>query len=191
MSIKVKIEISARHVHLCRKDFEKLYGKKKKLSPVKKLSQLGEFASKEQVEIINGKNKIHARIIGPLRDYSQAEISLTDAYQLNIKPPPKIRISGDTHGTAQICVKSQKAVIKIPVIIAQRHLHCSEKQAKELKLKDHQIISVKIGGQRKTTFHNIIVRKSKKYDLSVHLDTDEANAAGISEETFGEIILYE
>ena len=85
-------------------------------------------------------------------------------------------------------VKGPKGNTKIPAIIAQRHLHCSEEQAKELKLKPHQIISVKINGQRKTTFHNTIVRISDKYDLSLHLDTDEANAAGISGETFGEII---
>lgn len=187
-NVKVQIEISARHVHLCKEDFEKLFGKNKKLEPIKKLSQPGEFASKNKIEIINRKEKLNARILGPLREHSQAEISLTDAYTLKLNPLPKVRLSGDIHGTTNVTVKGPKSQIKIPAIIAQRHLHCSEEQAKKIKLKDHQIISIKTLGQRKITFHNVLVRISKKYDLSVHLDTDEANAAGISEKTFGEII---
>lgn len=187
-SVKVPVEISARHIHLSKADFEKLFGKNKKLEPIKKLSQPGEFASKNKVEIINGKEKLNARILGPLRENSQAEISLTDAYILKLNPLPKVRLSGDTHGTINVNVKGHKAQIKIPAIIAQRHLHCSEEEAKKLKLKNHQIISVKIPGQRKTTFHNILVRISKKYKLAFHIDTDEANAVGISEKTFGEII---
>lgn len=187
-NVNVPVEISARHIHLSKNDFEKLFGKNKKLEPIKKLSQPGEFASKNKVEIINGKEKLNARILGPLREHSQIELSLTDAYTLKLNPLPKVRLSGDTHGTINVNVKGTKSQIKIPAIIAQRHLHCSEEQAKKLKLKDHQIISIKIPGQRKITFHNILVRISKKYDLSVHLDTDEANAAGISEKTFGEII---
>ncbi len=186
--IKVPVEISARHVHLKKEDFEKLFGKNKKLEPIKKLSQPGEFASKNKVEITNGKEKLNARVLGPLREHSQIEMSLTDAYTLKLNPLPKVRLSGDTHGTVNVIVKGPKSQVKIPAIIAQRHLHCSEEQAKKLKLKDHQIVSVKIQGQRKITFHNIILRISKKYDLSVHLDTDEANAAGISEKTFGEIV---
>lgn len=187
-SVKVQVEISARHIHLSKEDFEKLFGKNKKLEPVKKLSQPGEFASKNKVEIINGKGKLNARILGPLREHSQAEVSLTDAYTLKLNPLPKVRLSGDIHGTTNVTVKGPKSKIKIPAIIAQRHLHCSEEQAKKLKLKEHQIISVKINGQRKITFHNVLVRISKKYDLAIHLDTDEANAAGISEKTFGEIV---
>jgi len=188
MTIKVPVEISARHIHLCKEDFEKLFGKNKKLISIKKLSQPGEFASKDKIEIINEKNKLNARVLGPLRNHSQAEISFTDAYNLNLNPLPKVRVSGDIHGAVQVLVKGPKGQTKIPAIIAQRHLHCSEEQAKKLKLKENQIISVKITGQRKTTFHNVIVRASKKYDLSVHLDTDEANAAGISEKTLGEIV---
>lgn len=187
-SVKVQVEISARHVHLSKEDFEKLFGKNRKLESIRKLSQPGEFASKNKIEIINGKEKLNARILGPLREHSQAEISLTDAYTLKLNTLPKVRLSGDTHGTTNITIKGPKSQIKIPAIIAQRHLHCSEEQAKKIKLKDHQIVSVRINGQRKITFHNVIVRISKKYDLSVHLDTDEANAAGISEKTFGEII---
>jgi putative phosphotransacetylase len=188
MTIKVPIEISARHVHLCKEDFEKLFGKGKNLIPIKKLSQPGEFASKEKVEIINGEKKLNARVLGPLRNHSQVEISLTDAYNLGLNPLPKIRVSGDINGTTQVLIKGPEGEVKIHTIIAQRHLHCSEEQAKKLKLKDKQIISIKISGQREITFNNMIVRASKNYDLAVHLDTDEANAAGISGKTFGKII---
>lgn len=188
MSKITPVEISARHAHLCKEDFKKLFGKKKKLMIMRKLSQPSEFASKEKIELINGKEKFNVRIVGPLRVNSQAEISMTDAYNLSLDPLPKIRVSGDIHGTSQILAKGPRGQVKIPVIIAQRHLHCSEEQAKKLRLKNNQLISVKINGQRKTTFHNIIVRVSKDYNLSLHLDTDEANAAGISEKTFGEII---
>ncbi len=186
--IKIPVEVSARHVHLNKEDFEKLFGKNKKLEPIKKLSQPGEFASKQKIEIINGKEKVNVRVLGPLRESSQIEMSLTDAHNLNLNPLPKIRMSGDTHGTTIASVKGPKGKTKIPVIIAQRHLHCSEEQAKKLKLKPHQIISIKTSGQRKITFHNIIPRISKKYELALHIDTDEANSAGISEETFGEIV---
>jgi propanediol utilization protein len=186
--IKIPIEVSARHVHLNKEDFEKLFGKGKTPIPIKKLSQPGEFASKQKIEIINGKEKVDVRVLGPLRESSQIEMSLTDAYNLKLNPLPKIRMSGDTHGTIKVLVKGPKGKTKIPVIIAQRHLHCSEEQAKKLKLKPHQIISIKTSGQRKITFNNIIPRISKKYELALHIDTDEANAAGISEETFGEIV---
>jgi len=188
MNQKILVEISARHIHLSEADFIKLFGKEKSLIPIKKLSQPGEFASKDKIEIINEKNKLNARVLGPLRKHSQVEISLTDAYNLNLNPLPKIKVSGDLSNTTKVLVKGPRAQLKIPVIIAQRHLHCSEKQAKELKLKNNQIISVKINGEREITFHNIVVRISKNYDLSLHLDTDEANSAGIKGKTFGNIV---
>ncbi len=187
-SSKIQVEISARHIHLSKKDFEKLFGKNKELTSIKKLSQPGEFASKEKIEIVNKNERLSARVLGPLREHSQAEISLTDAHKLKLNPLPKIKISGDLKGTTYVVIKGPKGTTKIPVIIAKRHLHCSEEQAKKLKLKDKQIVSVKISGPREITFHNILVRISKKYNLSMHLDTDEANAAGISKKTFGKII---
>jgi len=189
MSKQILVEVSARHVHLTQADFHKLHGKNKNLISIRKLSQPGEFASKETVTLTNGNNKIEdVRILGPFRKKSQVEISLTDAYKLKLNPLPSIRVSGDTSGTTSITVKGHKGNVKIPVIIAQRHLHSSEKQAKELKLKNNQKISIKINGERETTFHNIIVRVSKDYDLSLHLDTDEANSAEIKGRTWGNII---
>jgi len=187
--MKIPIEISARHVHLSQKDFEKLFGKNAKISSIKKLSQPGEFASDKKVELINSKRKIkNVRILGPFRKRSQVEISMTDAYNLKLKPVPKIKVSGDLSQTSKILVKGPKSSVKIPCIIAQRHLHISETQAKKLKLRNNQEISAKVGNIRKITFHNIVVRVSKDYKLSLHLDTDEGNAAGINKKTFGEIV---
>jgi len=187
--MKIPVEISARHMHLSKTDFEKLYGKEKNLIFIKKLSQPGEFASKETITLVKGNNKIeNVRILGPLRKKSQVELSLTDAYQLKLNPLPSIKVSGDLTNTTKINAKGPRGNIKLPVMIAQRHLHCTEKQAKKLKLKNNQKVSIKINGERETTFHNIIVRISNNYDLSLHLDTDEANSAGIKGKTFGKIV---
>lgn len=189
MSQKIPVEISARHIHLSQKDFEKLFGKNKNLTPVKRLSQPGEFASEERIVLINKDDKIeNVRVLGPFRKSSQVEISLTDAYKLKLNPLPKIRVSGDLADTIKILVRSSKASVKVPCIIAQRHLHCSLNEAQTLKLKNNQKISVNIKGVRETTFHNIVVRASENYSLSLHLDTDEGNSAGVIGKTFGEII---
>lgn len=187
--MKVPVEISARHAHISRVDFEKLYGKGKTLTFLKKLSQPEEFAARETLALVNEKSKIEGvRIVGPFRKKSEVELSLTDARILKLNPLPDIMPSGNLDKATQIVVKNPKAQLKIPVRIAQRHLHCSPEQAKKLGLKNGQKISIKIGGQREVTFHNILVRVSKEYNLSLHLDTDEANAAGIKGETFGEIV---
>ncbi|MDD5012328.1 MAG: phosphate propanoyltransferase [Candidatus Nanoarchaeia archaeon] len=186
---KIPIEISARHIHLSEKDFEKLFGKNKTLTPMKKLSQIGEFASEEKVTLINSGRKIeNVRILGPFRKNSQAEISLTDAYNLKLNPLPKIKVSGDLANTTNILVKGPKSSVKIPCIIAKRHLHCSIEEAGKLKLKNNQKVSVKISGERETIFQEIIVRTNENFRLSLHLDTDEGNAAGITGRTFGELI---
>lgn len=187
--MKIPIEISARHIHLSREDFEKLFGKGKNLTKLKKLSQEDEFASEERVILVNKNRKIeNVRILGPFRKESQAEISLTDAYNLGMNPLPKIKISGDLSGTGRIIIKNNKSSVKIQCIIAKRHLHCSSEEAKKLKLKNNEKISVKIKGERGITFHDIVVRVSERYHLTLHLDTDEGNSAGITKRTFGELV---
>lgn len=186
---KIPIEISARHVHLSKDDFEKLFGKNKSLTKIKDLSQPGEFASEEKIILINSDRKIeNVRILGPFRKSSQAEISLTDAYFLKLNPLPKIKVSGDLADTTDILIKGPKSSVKIPCIIAKRHLHCSVKEAEKLELKNNQKISVKVSGGRETIFGEIVVRVSENYKLALHLDTDEGNAAGISGKIFGEVV---
>jgi len=187
--MKIPVEISARHIHLSEKDFEKLFGKNENLNKLKELSQPGEFASDKIIDLINKDKEIKkVRILGPFRKNSQVEISMTDAYSLKLEEFPKLRVSGDIANTTLISVKGPKSTIKIPCIIAQRHLHCSEKEAKELKIKNNQKVSVKIEGTRGLIFNEIVTRISNDYSLSFHLDTDEGNAAGIVGETYGKLI---
>jgi len=189
---KIPIEISARHLHITRKDFEKLFGKNKELTIFKNLSQPKEFASNEFVTLSNGDKKLEkVRILGPFREKSQIEISMTDAYFLKLNPLPKIKISGDLKGAKEILVKNKNYSIKLPCIIAKRHLHLTELDAKNLKIKNNQKISIKVKGERELIFKEIIARVSDKYKLSLHLDTDEGNSAGIFVKTFGEIIRHE
>jgi putative phosphotransacetylase len=187
---KVLVEVSSRHLHLSKEDFEILFGKNKILRKIKDLSQPGEFSSDKFVTIHNkGKGIKNVRVVGPFRENSQLEISLTDAYYLNLKPLPKLKLSGDLKGTTKIKVIGKKESKKIPCIIAKRHFHISEEQAKKLNLKNNEKINIKIKGERELIFKEVIVRVSKNYKSAVHLDTDEGNSAGIFGKTFGELIL--
>ena len=189
MNKKVLIEVSARHIHLCQKDLESLFGKDYKLKKLRKLSQADDFAAQEKIDIKLGKSILKGvRIVGPVREQTQIEISLTDAFKVEIKPV--LRLSGDLKGTpGAILIKGQKKIkINQGVIVAQRHLHCNPKQAELLKLKDGTFISVKVEGKRGITFHNIKVRVKQGYNLSLHLDTDEGNSAGIFKKSKGKIV---
>jgi len=185
--MKIPIEISARHVHVSQKDLEKLFGKGYKLHFLKKLSQTDDFSSKEEVELINKKNKMKVRVLGPCRKYTQAEVSITDSYLLKIKTPP-IKISGELDNAPVIKIKGPKGTVKGKIIIAQRHLHVSEKQAKKLKLRNNQKIKVETSGKRAVIFENVAVRIKDDFKLALHLDTDEGNAAGITGKSSGKII---
>jgi len=175
---KIRIEVSAHHAHLSQADLDSLFGFGYKLKPLKPLSQPGEFASQETITIKTKDGQINKlRIVGPPRDKTQIEITLSDARKLKIKPP--IRVSGDLKGSAGATLVGVKGQIKIKegIIIHQRHLHCNLSQAKKLKLKNKQLVSIKTTGARSLTFHNVIVRVRDNFDLSVHLDTDEGNAS--------------
>lgn len=189
MNKKVPIEISARHIHLSQKDLEVLFGKGYQLKKLRKLSQADDFAAQETLDIKIGSKVIKKlRIVGPVRKETQIELSITDAFSLGIIPP--LRLSGDIKETpGAILIKSKKKLkIKKGVIIAKRHLHCSPQQAKRLKLKNGMSVSVKIKGERALIFDNVKVRVKKGYNLCLHLDTDEGNAAGIIKKEKGEII---
>ena len=154
--IKVPVEISARHLHLTQKHVEKLFGKGHKLHPTKKLSQPGMFAARETVTIVGPEGKFEdVRIVGSVREYSQVEISVTDAFHLGLKPP--VRLSGNIKGSEKITVKGPKGSIRLRegAIIAKRHLHCPTIQAKKYKLKQGQKIALQINGDRKIIFHNV------------------------------------
>jgi len=190
MNKKVPIEISARHIHLCQKDLEVLFGKGYQLKKLRKLSQADDFAAKETLDIKIGSKVIKKlRIIGPVRKETQIELSITDAFSLGIISSI-LRLSGNIKGTpGAILIKSKKKLkIKKGVIIARRHLHCSLQQAKRLNLRNGMSVSVKVNGKRSLTFHNVRVRVREDYKLAVQFDTDEGNAAGIIKKGEGKII---
>jgi len=178
---KILAEISARHINLEKKHFEILFGSEEKLKSIRNISQPGEFAAEQTLILKTPKADIkRVRIVGPLREQTQVEISKTDARNLGLNPP--IRISGNLN-------KSEKGELIGPIgkvdlfqgiIIAQRHLHLDSETALKNNLKNQEIVSVRIGSKnRLTTFHQVVVRVSSKFKNSFHLDTDESNAAGL------------
>lgn len=173
----VKIEISARHIHISRKDLDILFGVGYQLKKYKDLSQIGEFASEETVSVVSDSGFIdNVRILGPVRKDTQVEISLTDSKKLKMAVP--IRISGDTGSTPGIKIKGPSGEIYVEngVIIAKRHFHCCLNTANELGLKNGSNVMVKIGGIRGLVFDNVEVRVGEAFNDAVHLDTDEGNA---------------
>lgn len=189
--IKIPIEVSARHVHLAKKDLDKLFGKNYRLTKLRNLSQPGEFAAKETVEIKGNKGEIkNVRIVGPVRQKTQVEISKTDAINLKINAP--VRLSGDLKKSGSCTLIGPKGKIKLKegVIIAHRHLHIEPKLAKKYNLKNGQFVSIKVKNTiRSLTFHNVIVRISPKFRLAFHIDTDEANAVGIKKHGTGILLI--
>ncbi|MFH1598075.1 MAG: phosphate propanoyltransferase [Patescibacteria group bacterium] len=188
--MKTPIAISARHIHLCQKDLEQLFGKGYQLTKAKDLKQKGEFASKETVTLKGPKGDLDGvRILGPVREQSQVEISKTDARRLGIVAP--VRLSGNLSGSGSINMVGPKSSLDLKegVIVAKRHIHLSEKEAKKNNIANDQIVSVKVEGDRELIFNQVVVRVSDRYQLEMHLDTDEANAADLGNKGEGEILI--
>lgn len=179
MSARVPIGISARHVHLCQADLEKLFGPGYTLTPTKPLSQPGQFACAETVEVHGPKGSFpKVRILGPVRRRTQIEIARSDAFVLGLDPP--VRDSGELDGTPGVRLVGPAGEVELAqgVIVAQRHLHLQTAEAEQLGLKDKDLIRVRIDGVRALIFENVLVRVGPQYAMDLHLDTDEANAAG-------------
>jgi propanediol utilization protein len=176
---KILIEVSARHIHLSQADLTKLFGTTYKLKVLRPLRQIGQFAAKEKVTIIGAKGVTKtARIIGPVNSKTQLEISLTDAQALGLKPP--LRVSGDLREASKVKLIGPVGQITAKVaFISWRHIHANPSEAKKLKIKDGQIVKVAINGDRGLILDNIVVRINDNFKLALHLDTDEANAAGL------------
>lgn len=187
---KVIVEISARHVHLTRQHVEALFGPGYQLTNKKNLSQPGQFACEEKVTVIGPKGSLKCSILGPERPDSQIEVSLTEARQLGIAAP--VRESGDVNGCPGCILEGPAGKVELAqgVMAAKRHLHATPQDAEKLGIADKQIIGLKVESEaRSLTFGDVIVRVSPKYATAVHLDTDEANAAGISGEVTGVVIV--
>ena len=173
--------ISNRHVHVSEKDLKILFGKDGCLTEKKDLSQTGQFACNEVVKLVTAKSQIeNVRILGPERKETQVEISLTDSFKIGLKTP--LRQSGDLSDTPGILIVGPAGFVRIPqgVIIPLRHIHMSPDDAKQWEVEDKQIVSVETEGPRSVIFNNVIVRVREDFVLDFHIDTDEANAAGLS-----------
>ena len=177
----VPVGVSNRHIHLSSADLETLFGKGYQLTPIKDLSQPGQFACKELLTIVGPSLRPieNVRVLGPVRSSSQVEISRTDSFALKVKPP--VRESGDIKGSAPITIIGPKGVVTLNegCIIANRHIHMSEEEGKVFGLKDGDYVTVEVNGERRTTFYDVQVRVNKAFRLEMHIDTDDANAAGI------------
>jgi len=175
---KIQVEVSARHCHLSQKDSDILFGKNYKFKVMKMVSQPGQFATIEEVVIKGPKSEFKLRIVGPIRKDTQVELAATDCYRLGIKPV--VRVSGDIKNTpgAVLIGSKGKITLKQGIIVAQRHLHVSASEAKALKVKSGQLVSMKIKGPRGLIFNNVIVRSGPGHKKSFQIDTDEGNACG-------------
>jgi putative phosphotransacetylase len=186
---RVVLGISNKHLHLCKEDIEKLFGEGYQLTNIKDLKQPGQYAAKETVKVVGPKGSFdRVRILGPARPESQIEISLTDARTLGIKAP--VCESGKLEGTPGIILEGPcgKVELNRGVMVALRHVHLSLDIAKELNIKDKDWVCVETSGVRKTIFCNVLARVSENYDYELHLDTDEANAAGLKNNDYLKII---
>ncbi|MDD2562083.1 MAG: phosphate propanoyltransferase [Eubacteriales bacterium] len=183
------VETSARHCHLSDEDLQTLFGRGARLSVKKDLSQPGQFASNERVTLVGPKGEMKVTVLGPTRKETQVEISLTDARSLGLTPP--VRESGDITGSASAKLIGPAGELELPrgVIIAKRHIHATPEDAEKLGVQDKDVVSVKVNTDgRDLIFGDTIVRVNPTYALAMHIDTDEANAAGASGTVYGEIV---
>jgi acetate kinase len=177
---KIPIEVSAHHVHLSRDIMDALFGSGSQLTPRSELSQPGQFACQETINLIGPKGRVERiRVLGPLRGKSQVEISMTEEFKLGVKAP--IRASGDLAGSPGLTLEGPKGTCRIPegVICSFRHIHMSPEDALALGIRDRDMVSIKVEGERTLIFGDVLVRVHPDFRLSMHIDTDEANAANI------------
>lgn len=175
--MKIKVGVSNRHVHLSKEKLEILFGKNYELKIHKELSQKGRFSSTSLVTIKGPKGEINnVRVLGPVRDYDQVEISKTDAFKLGLNPP--VRDSGDLDNSCPITIIGPNGQVNLKkgCIIATRHIHISPSELKKLGFNENDKVYIKINGEKNAILGNIHFRVEIDNCLELHLDTDDANA---------------
>ncbi|GAB4199494.1 MAG: hypothetical protein OHK0013_09690 [Sandaracinaceae bacterium] len=186
----IPIAVSARHVHLDRAGMDVLFGPGSELTPIKPLSQPGQFACAEQVTLVGPRGRIErVRVLGPLRKSCQVEVSRTDEFLLGVDAP--IRQSGQTKGSAPITLEGPKGTLRLEegLICAWRHIHMHPTDAEAHGVVDGDEVEVAVtGGPRDLVFGDVIVRVSEQFVLEMHIDTDEANAAELSSGAVGALV---
>ena len=178
MSKSFLVEVSARHIHLDKETLELLFGKDYELTVKRRLSMETEFIAEERLDVIGSKRTIaKIGILGPLRSKTQVEVSMTDCYTLGQIAP--VRMSGDLANTPSVRLKGPAGEIEIKegLIVAKRHIHMNPEHAAELGVEDKQVVSVAVETARPVIFCDTIVRVREDFILTMHIDTDEANAA--------------
>ncbi len=185
----IQVEVSARHVHLSEEDVEKLFGKGATLTPVRELSQPGQFLCEERVTLCGPKSKIErTAILGPARKQTQVELSRSDSIALGVKAP--LRHSGDVNGSGAITLIGPAGTLTLNegALVARNHIHMIPESASQIGIEDNTEVSVEILSERPLIFPNVLVRVSPEFRDRMHLDFDEANAALVSGLTLGRII---
>ncbi|GAA3647893.1 phosphate propanoyltransferase [Asaccharospora irregularis] len=187
--MKLPIALSNKHVHLSQGDIETLFGAGHQLTHFKPLSQPGQFACEEKVDLVGPKGTIKGvRVLGPARPATQVEISLADGFALGVKAP--IKESGDIEGTPGLKLVGPAGEVELEkgVIVASRHIHMSLDDAAKFGVQDKQIVKVKTFGPRAIVFENVLVRANEKFALEMHVDIEEGNAAGVRNGELVELI---
>ena len=189
--MKILVETSARHVHLSEQDLQTLFGEGAKLTNKKNLSQPGQFACFERVDVVGPKGEMKGvSILGPTRPTTQVELSLTDARKIGVVA--EIRESGNLENTSgcKLIGPNGEVELSCGVIAAKRHIHLTPEAAEEISVKDQQIVSVKVESEeRSLIFGDVVIRVSSKFAPAMHIDTDESNAAGLGGIVYGEILV--
>ena len=189
MKTKLPIALSNRHIHLSQKDLGILFGEGYELTKIKDLSQPGQYACDEKVDVVGPKGTIKGvRILGPVRSKTQFEISISDAFTLRVDAV--LRNSGDISGTPGAKIIGPKGEVEISegIIVAARHIHMHTSDAVEYGVVDKDVVSIKVGGERGLVFDNVLVRVADNYALEMHVDIEEGNAAGIKNGDLVELI---
>ncbi|WP_173915403.1 phosphate propanoyltransferase [Halobacillus sp. Marseille-Q1614] len=190
---EIPIGVSARHCHLNQPSLDILFGKGYELTKKKSLSQPGQFACEETVMIAGPRGSIsNVRILGPLRSATQVEISQTDAFKIGAKPP--IRQSGHIKSSSPVTIIGPKASLHLDegLIIAQAHIHMAPKDAEHFNVQNGEVVEVAVeSGPRPIKFSKTVIRVSEKYQLEMHIDTDEANAGSVKTGQSGKLIKQE
>lgn len=178
--MKVNVGLSNRHLHVSQEDLDLLFGKGYQLTEKKALSQPGQYACEEVVDVIGPKGTLkNVRILGPTRKQTQVEISAADARVLGVNAP--IRDSGDLVNSPGCKIVSPKGEVEINegVIVAARHIHMTPEDAAKCNVKDKDYVNVETQGERGVIFKNVLIRVSPSYFLEMHVDIEEGNAAGL------------
>ena len=180
--LAIPVGVSNRHCHLTEAHFKILFGAAASPKKVKDIKQPGFYAAEELIDVKGPKGVLKKiRLVAPYRANTQIEIAVTDAFTIGLNPP--VRESGDVKGSAGATLigPAGQVEIKEGVIIAQRHLHFSPAEAKASGMTNGEVVRVRCGtgAGRSAVFEDVVVRISDKYSLEFHVDTDEANAAGI------------